>query len=129
MNKFWILPLVLALLISFFYSFPPYTFQASYYFLTHNDELNTMDLAFAKSENKTWEYKTLKLAPIFKTDDGSRLYFIGSLRRFNTQYDIAFIKGSANNRICTPYLIYTSQRFNCNIPLSGGWVINYQSNV
>jgi len=85
-----------------------------------------MDIAFSESDNKKWKYKNLKLAPIFKTKDGSRLYFMGALYRFNKQYHIAYIKGGYKRDICTPYLIYTSKEFNCNIPLSDGWVINYE---
>ncbi|MBA6252051.1 MULTISPECIES: hypothetical protein [unclassified Colwellia] len=126
MNMYWRISLALALIIGIFYSFPPYTAQATYYYLTHSSELNTMDIAFTESDDKTWEYKNRKLAPIFKTKDGSRLYFMGSLKRFKKQYDIAFIKGDYKKDFCTPYLIYTSQQFNCNIPLNNGWVINYQ---
>jgi len=119
--------LVLTLLLGGFYSFPPYAAQASYYFFTHLDELNAMDVDFKQSEEQTWNYRNFKLAPIFKTKDGSRLYFIGSLVRFGTQYDIAFISAGRKRDICTPYLIYTVKQFDCNIPLSNGWVINYSS--
>jgi len=127
MKKRWSLLLVLVLFSGAFYSVPPYTIQAAYYFSTHSDELNAIDNTFKESDAKRWVSENNSLAPIFKTDDGSRLYFMGSLRRFGVQYDIAFIKGGSNTKICNPYLIYTSQGFNCNIPLPSGWVINYQS--
>jgi len=127
MKKYWSLYLVLAVLLGGFYSLPPYAPQATFYYFTHLDELNSMDSAFTKSDDETWKSKNSNLGPILKTKNGSRLYFMGSLRRFNTQYDIAFIRGGRKVNICTPYLIYTSQRINCNIPLGDGWVINYQS--
>jgi len=127
MNKYWRIPLALALLLGMYFSFPPYTAQATYYFLTHSGELNAMDIAFTESDDKTWKYKNSKLAPIFKSKDGSRLYFMGSLKRFNTQYEIAFVTGGRKKRICTPYLIYTTKQFDCNIPLGDAWVINYSS--
>jgi LacI family transcriptional regulator len=101
MNMYWKVSLALALIIGIFYSFPPYTVQATYYYLTHSSELNTMDIAFTESDDTTWEYKNRKLAPIFKTKDGSRLYFMGSLKRFKKQYDIAFIKGHPDHSSTT----------------------------
>ena len=127
MNNFRRLLLALTLLLGVFYSFPPYTLQAVHYFVTHSDQLKVMDIAFTQSDDKSWNYKNFNLAPIFKTQYGSRLYFMGSFRRFGTQYDIAFISGGRKRSICTPYLIYTSKLYNCNIPLGDGWVINYSS--
>ncbi|PHS11982.1 MAG: hypothetical protein COA86_18900 [Kangiella sp.] len=126
MKKYWFTLLAGILLTGTYLVVPPYTFQAIYYFLTNTEELNKIDSDFANSNKEKWVAENCNLAPIFKTKQGSRLYYIGSLNRFGRRFDIAFINGGKENDLCSPFSIYSSQRVKCDIPLSAGWVINYE---
>jgi hypothetical protein len=117
--------IAILVLLGGFFSVPPYTFHATYYFFSNNDKLNQMDKDFSSSNNENWpsEYN---LAPIIKNESGARIYYIGSEHRFGNRYDIAYIKGANPNEVCSPLSIYSSKRIKCDIPLSSGWVLNFE---
>ena len=122
------LTIIVVLLFSLNALTPPYVFQALTYFVLNSEELEQEDLKFANSEQEKWQSQNLRLLPIFKTQDGARLYYIGVKSLYGKRYDIAFLKGAKRNSFCAPSMLFSDvTHFKCDIPLASDWVLNYES--
>ena len=125
-KKYWYTLLIGVMVLGGYFSVPPYTFQSVYYFLSNDDVLDETDQNFTNSTENKWTSNRIALAPIVKTENGARLYYVGSSERFGRRFDISFIKGGTRNDHCTPLSIYSSLSVKCDILLSTDWVINYE---
>jgi len=107
---------------------PPYLFPSLAYFWLNDNALEKSDTEFRNSEKDKWKDTNLRVYPIFKTKVGARLYHIGSYDKYGRRYEIAYLKGAEPIKTCKPSLLFSEEKFfKCDIPLSDGWSINYES--
>jgi hypothetical protein len=114
-----------AIALTIYFSFPPYALPAYTFWVMHGQALEEMDKEFAASGKKEWDQGSFNLKPIFVSEQGNRVYFMGSLGRFGSQYDIAFLKGEKALASCGFFKFYFAQEHECKINLKNGWVIYY----
>ena len=108
-----------------YFLFPPYTFQSGFFFFLNSEELNVIDKSFLESSQDRLRKPYKNLFPIFKSENGARVYYIGNIRRFDKNYTVAYIKGGEMKAYCSPSLFYFNDIVDCDIPLTSGWFVNY----
>lgn len=116
---------LIILALAIYFAFPPYAFPAYTFWVLHGQEIEKIDRKFVASGEKEWGEAELNLHPVFVSEEGSRIYFIGSLERFGQQYDIAFIKGNKILANCGLFRFYFQDNSECIIKLNNGWSIYY----
>ncbi len=126
-NKLLVLVAVFVAVTGSIYSLPPYSIQSYAWWLLAKSQFEAADRDFANSGLKEWEDRELRTAPNIVTTTGKRLYFIGSIRRFGRQYDIAYTSGESKMPVCTPISFYAVKPLLCDLPLNGEWNIHYES--
>jgi len=118
--------LTICLLVTgIYFLFPPYTVQSSLFFVLNSEELNVIDKSFFESSQERLPKPYKNLFPIFKTENDTRVYYIGSIRRFGKVYKVAYSKGREMKAYCSPSLFYFKEKISCDIPLNSEWFINY----
>ena len=123
----WRLAVTAALILFFVFLLPPYSIQAYTYWYLNKEEFRGQDSAFKASGESERKIGSLSVRPNYRLPEQGRLYFIGSVFRFGRQYDVSYISGGRKHAKCYPIRIYTERPLICDLPLSEGWSIHYES--